>query len=706
MEGALKGGLLSLRSMYLLLSLLVLVPVPAPGALHGGGPPRARDGERAVWVYFIDKGETRDYPLSMGLSLAEAQLVPKARERRAKSMTGSLVDERDVPVFEPYVEKLLEGGAGLRFRSRWLNAVSLIVPEESIAAIERLPFVRKVAPVVSLARSGSRSLPRRGEREKAIGELPVFSHHAQGDTAIYGEAFGQLAEIGVPAVHDSGYTGAGVLVGMFDTGFYKSHQSLRNQPIVAERDFVFGDDETQNEPQDDSEQHVHGTLTWSALGGYAPYALIGPAYGASFFLAKTEDLRSETPVEEDNYVAALEWADILGVSVVSASLAYRDFDDPLDDYEWEDMDGNTATITIAVDIAASRGILVANAMGNSGYEGPGSLWTPADADSMLAVGAVYPGGDILAEFSSRGPTYDDRTKPEVVARGVDTFCAFPFSPYSYGSASGTSLSTPLVGGAAALVMEAHPEWSAVAVRDALMQTADNQATPDNDRGWGLIDVHAAIYGISPPIYPVPFSLIAPADGDSTESSTIEFTWNASHDADTGDPLIYTLIVSGDEDLSGIVLVESTPETTLTVESGLVAGSTYYWTARAIDRDARERWARQVRSFSIEIPASIGPEGELPRSWTGLFQNSPNPFNPSTVIAFSVGDEEGENVALEIFDVRGRRVRTLLDGSLGPGHHRLAWDGKDSRGSPAASGIYFYRLSVDGRSYTRKMSLQK
>jgi subtilisin family serine protease len=687
------------------MSFLLLLLVSGALDLEGGEPPRAGEGESEVWVYFTDKGEAQGSALSSELLRAEADLLPAARERRQKSMSGSLVDERDVPVYSPYVEKLVEKGARLRHRSRWLNAVSLVARDEIISAIARLPFVKKVTPLVRLARSGPRTILPQGAREKMVADLPLGIHHAQGDTAFYGEAFYQLAEIGVPAVHDSGYTGAGVLVGMFDTGFYQVHQSLRDQAVIAERDFIFGDGETQNEAGDDPGQHEHGTVTWSVLGGYAPSILIGPAYGASFFLAKTEDTRSETPVEEDNYVAALEWADSLGVSVVSASLAYRDFDDPLYDYEWEDIDGNTATITVAVDIAASRGILVANAMGNSGYEGPGSLWTPADADSMLAVGAVD-AGNVVADFSSRGPTFDDRIKPEVVARGVDTYCAFSYSPYSYGSAGGTSLSTPLVGGAAALVMEAHPEWGAMEVRDALMQTADNQATPDNDRGWGRIDVRAAIYDVSPPIFPVPFSLLSPGDGDSLDVSHIDFVWGASRDPDAGGPVSYTLLIARDQGLSDIVLETSTAETTLALEGGLAADSTYYWGVQASDQDTRERWAREVWSFSTALPSSIGPGDELPRTWTGLFQNSPNPFNPSTIIAFSVGGERRARVKLEIFDVRGRRVRILKDGPAGPGVHRLTWDGRDGAGRSAGSGIYLYRLSVDGVSVTRKMNLQK
>jgi subtilisin family serine protease len=265
-------------------------------------------------------------------------------------------------------------------------------------------------------------------------------------------------------------------------------------PVIAEWDFIFDDGETQNQPGDDPEQHWHGTATWSILGGFAPGQLIGPAYGASFALAKTEDIRSETPAEEDNFVAALEWMDSLGVDLASVSLSYRWFDDPGNDYEWQDLDGNTATTTIAVDLAASRGILVVVAAGNYGPD-PGSLGSPADADSGLSVGATDEENDLLW-FSSRGPTWDGRTKPEVLARGVDAYHATPDPGYSW--SAGTSVATPLVAGCAALVMEAHPDWSAEQVKAALMWTADRARRPDSDWGWGRINVLRAIYGSAHP----------------------------------------------------------------------------------------------------------------------------------------------------------------------------------------------------------------
>ncbi len=224
--------------------------------------------------------------------------------------------------------------------------------------------------------------------------------------------------------------------------------------------------------------------------------LYGPAYGARFALAKTEDVADEQPIEEDNWLAATEWADSLGARVLSSSLGYLDW------YTYEDMDGSTAVTTNAADIAASRNIVVCTAAGNEGTTDWFYIIAPADADSVLAVGASTSQNTVIP-FSSHGPTSDGRTKPEVLARGVGTHCATSNSPTSYGNVSGTSLATPLVGGAAAMVIGAHPNWSAWRVRYALIRTADTFATPDNHRGYGRIKVLDAINFSFVGVDPVP-----------------------------------------------------------------------------------------------------------------------------------------------------------------------------------------------------------
>lgn len=219
----------------------------------------------------------------------------------------------------------------------------------------------------------------------------------------------------------------------------------------------------------------------------------GVAYECKFLLAKTEILDEEIIAEEDQYVAALEWGEALGADVASSSLGYLDW------YTYDDMDGETAITTQAVDYAVGLGLVCVTAMGNEGNSNWYYMIAPADADSVIAVGAVDSLGQI-ASFSSHGPTFDGRIKPEVVARGVATFAAGTGSPTSFISANGTSLSTPLVAGASALLLQAHPNWTPMMVREALMMTANSATSPNNDYGFGLIDVMAALdynFGVVP-----------------------------------------------------------------------------------------------------------------------------------------------------------------------------------------------------------------
>ena len=222
----------------------------------------------------------------------------------------------------------------------------------------------------------------------------------------------------------------------------------------------------------------------STLGGELDGTHYGAAFESEFLLAKTEYVPTETQVEEDNWVAGMEWADSLGADVISSSLGYSDW------YVTANYNGDFCVTTKAADSAAVLGIIVCNSMGNAG-PGASTLSAPADADSIISCGAVNSSGSI-ASFSSRGPTADGRTKPEVCAQGVSTTCATSNSTTSFGTASGTSLSTPLIGGAAAIVLSAHPTWTPMQVREALMMTASQFCSPNNSYGWGIIDVMAAI----------------------------------------------------------------------------------------------------------------------------------------------------------------------------------------------------------------------
>lgn len=445
---------------------------------------RREDGTIHAWVYFRDKGvDTRQFQVA--LQRVESRLTKRSIERRKKRGKGDNISFLDIPVRSEYIAEVVAAGAKIRQRSRWLNAVSVSCRMDHLETISKLPFVSNIDPVMKV----QRKIPETFSDSQREAGHPSRS---VADSLDYGNSLSQLEQINCVMAHEAGFTGLGVLVLMLDTGYFKEHESIQQDSIVAEWDFINNDEETQNEESDPWGQHDHGTFTLSTLGGYAPGSLIGPAYQARFLLAKTEMVDQEIQVEEDNFVAALEWGDSLGADIASSSLGYLDW------YTYEDMDGNTAVTTIGVDIAISLGIVCVTAAGNEGYYDWYYIIAPADADSVIAVGAVDSEG-MIASFSSHGPTYDGRTKPEVCARGVYTFCASPSGTQEYTYVSGTSLSTPLVGGAAAVVLSAHPDWTPMQVREALMMTASQADSPDNDYGWGIINVWDAINYESEPV---------------------------------------------------------------------------------------------------------------------------------------------------------------------------------------------------------------
>jgi len=432
-----------------------------------------------VLVYFTEKGVSGKEDLKNALEQRREQFTPRALKRRAKTQAAEMTVV-DLPVCSKYVDRIMKLGAIHRHSLNWFNAASFEMTGNQVKICQKLNFVKSID-----------LLPARGKRVKPEVEttsqnLPA-AENPKAHLLNYGLSYAQLHLSNIDVCHDSGYSGSGVLVAMFDNGFRKGHQafdSIRaNGRLVDEWDFVINTDTVTWD--------AHGTGTWSEAGGYVPGQLIGPAYKASWAIYHTEDMSQEMPIEEDHWAAALQRADSIGADVVSSSLGYLDFDSSQYSYSYQDLDGNTAISTLAARHAAALGIVVCDAMGNNGPS-LGSLIAPADADSILSVGNVDSLGAINSG-SSRGPTYDGRPKPEVCAQGTLIRWASWTTTTAYGWATGTSCATPLVSGACALILEAHPDWTPMQVREALMMTASRSANPDSTTyGWGVINVWAAI----------------------------------------------------------------------------------------------------------------------------------------------------------------------------------------------------------------------
>ncbi len=446
---------------------------------------QARPSDRlAVWVYFTDKGAPG--------AAATPAVSPRAAARRARrGLPSATRDFDDRAVVPAYVARVSAAVSRVRHTSRWLNAMSVEATPAQIDAVSALPFVARVDIVRRARRSDEPVVSLPPERSGA-GARDV----ADDAPLDYGASLDQVRQIRVNELHARGLHGEGVVVAVFDSGFPNlAHEAFASMSIAAERDFVRGLD-TVRESTD-----AHGTNTLSTLGGFAPGRLVGPAYAATFLLAVTEDVASETPIEEDHWAAAAEWAEALGADVISSSLGYAAFDQPYTSYTDRDLDGQTAVTTRAAALAAERGVVVVNSAGNEGFDAERhTLVAPADGVRVLTAGAVTRAGT-RAAFSSVGPTADGRLKPDVVAMGVNVVVARQFE-HVYGVASGTSFSCPLTSGVVALVLQAHPEYTVDQVLEVIRGTASQSAAPDRLLGWGLIDAVAAVDAVlAPPVTP-------------------------------------------------------------------------------------------------------------------------------------------------------------------------------------------------------------
>ncbi|UCD74884.1 MAG: S8 family serine peptidase [Phycisphaerales bacterium] len=452
-----------------------------------------------VWVFFTDKGIDSPAEYDRAIAAVEAGYNPRAVERRRlrgdnAARGGALFDFRDLLVADGYVQAVRETGAEVRVTSTWLNAVSVEASPDEIRAVAALPFVAKLQPV------------SRRQRIEPIDESKVPPDWTGGfgpaGLLDYGMSLEQLTQINLVALHDEGYTAEGIIVGILDTGFIRTHEAF-HQPgheldVIAEWDFINDDPNAGPEEGDPAGQHYHGTYILGVLGAYLPGELVGGAHDASFILCKTEDTSDEYQAEEDFYVAGLQFIEANGGDLFTSSLIYLDW------YTQEDLDGQTAVTTIGVNTATANGVFGCTAAGNYGHDSDPNtshIGAPADAFQVITCGAVDSSGE-MASFSSDGPTADGRVKPEVLARGVSTYTVDPGDDNGYATVGGTSLSTPLVACAVACLIDAHPEWSVDDLRDALFDTADyfvenGTYDPLYVRGYGIIDAYNASQSVNP-----------------------------------------------------------------------------------------------------------------------------------------------------------------------------------------------------------------
>lgn len=431
-------------------------------------------------IYWIQLADKNNSPYS--IDRPEEFLSQRAIERRTKYDIP--VTEQDLPVNAAYLDKLREIGLKIHNVSRWFNAVA--VETSDYAKVEealQLPFVRAYKPIWN-------GMIYMHETT----ELPEIETNAANETEDtenvydYGSSAGQITIMNGNYLHNQGFSGQGMQIAVIDAGFHHVDQlpafdSLwANNQILGTRDFVDGGKVNFSTPA------THGMQVLSTIGGNIPGKLVGTAPKASFWLMRSEDSNSEYPVEEFNWIAAAEYADSIGIDVINSSLGYSEFDDEEYDYNYNQMNGTTAYITQAANIAAIKGILVVTSAGNSGADSWKYITAPADAYNALTIGAVSNSGE-YAYFSSRGPTYDKRVKPNVC--GVGSWVTVQSSSEGTTFSNGTSFSSPIMAGAVTCLWQAYPEMTNFEIMEAVEKSASQYTTPDTYYGYGIPDFKKA-----------------------------------------------------------------------------------------------------------------------------------------------------------------------------------------------------------------------
>ncbi|MFC2176372.1 S8 family serine peptidase [Bacteroidota bacterium] len=420
------------------------------------------------WIQFTDKQST-PHSLSNPLTF----LSQRALDRRAAQNIP--LTQNDLPVDPAYIQQVWAEGATVLSTSKWFNSVSVLVSDSAtLKAIWKLPFVKQTQAVA------------RFKKDRETNKEDVKSRLATAETdlaseADYGTAFNQIDMLHGVSLHNKGFMGQGMLIAVLDGGFANLDllpvfDSLINDGrILATWDFVSQEEMVYNDAS-------HGTMVMSTMAAYQPGAMIGTAPRASYLLLRTEDDASEFPIEEDYWVAGAEYADSAGADVINSSLGYTTFDDSSFDHTYADMDGNTTRSAIGADIAASKGMLVVCSAGNEGNSNWKHIGSPADGDSVLAIGATDKDG-FRASFSSVGPSSDGDIKPNVCAQGLQATVANALG--SVTSGNGTSFAGPIIAGMAACLWQAYPQLTNMQIFRAIEESGHLHSNPDFLMGHGI-----------------------------------------------------------------------------------------------------------------------------------------------------------------------------------------------------------------------------
>ena len=428
-----------------------------------------------AWVYFNNKPSAATFlanPLTM--------LTQRALDRRIAQNIS--LDVTDVPVEQSYITQIAAStGITVMAKSRWMNALHIRGTQTNIQALTNLSFVNHITFANHSLNPGGRV----SQSNK------ISAVNKQLDTQViynYGNSQNQIEMLNGHLLHQQNYTGQGKVIAVLDSGFLGVDTALPFQNLITNNQILGG----YNFPDQNTNyffRHNHGSNVLSTMGGFAEGQLVGTAPNAKYYLFITEDINSENPVEESYWVEGAELADYYGADVINSSLGYFGYDNPNYSHQYDDMIGNKTFASKGANMAFNKGIVVVISAGNSGTTTDPHIGTPADAIGALTIGAVN-SLEQYATFSSIGPSYDGRVKPDVCAKGLGTTVCSPTGTI-YNS-SGTSFSSPVIAGMVATFWSAVPNLSAQQVVQFIKQSSDNYSNPTIQKGYGIPDFQLAL----------------------------------------------------------------------------------------------------------------------------------------------------------------------------------------------------------------------
>jgi serine protease AprX len=474
--------------LLLLAGLAATTGLGRASAQNGPGRTTAATVRKHL-VYFRDKTGS---PFTVG----QPQQFLSARAIARRTRQNIAVQPRDLPVNPSYVAQVKAvPGATVWYSSRWFNAVVVDCDSTTLAAVQALPFVRTAQTVNRPA-----TVVQPNKYEEITASTNQWRTQAN---PVYGQAYEQARMIGGVAMHNAGFRGEGMQIAVLDDGFTGVNTTAPFASLRTEGRIVDTYNFVQRLP-DVYRIASHGTQTLSTMAANETGVFVGTAPKATYRLYLTEQSFTENPIEEVNWLLAAERADSAGVDVISSSLGYLDFVVPYGNYTYADLNGRTAISTRAATIAARVGMVVVNSVGNDGRQTGPSLLAPSDADSILSVGAV----DSLrnyAGFSSKGPSADNRIKPNLATQGAQAAVVVSSGQVTRGS--GTSFSCPILAGMVAGFWQANPTLTAQQVISYLQRSGSQYTTPDNLLGYGVPNFVVA-YNLANP--GTPLSTAGPA----------------------------------------------------------------------------------------------------------------------------------------------------------------------------------------------------